>query len=187
MNLFEVVGIALALSMDALSVSVTEGFVAKKLHFRHAFRMAFFFGLFQALMPVIGFASGFYFREYIREIDHWIAFALLALVGGKMIFESFQCKEGEDQKGCSHFPTLLTLSVATSIDALAAGVSFVFLGVSIILPVLIIGLITFAVCLAGAYIGNKIGHFFESRLELTGGIILIGIGVKILVEHLLFM
>lgn len=172
--------------MDALSVSVTNGCIIKELKPRHAFRIAFFFGFFQAMMPVIGWAMGSLFYSYIRSFDHWIAFGLLFFIGIKMIYESFKKDEEKKQKDCRHYPTLLILSLATSIDALAVGVSFALLDVQIIFPAAVIGIITFIVCLAGVFVGNRIGQFFENRLELAGGIILIGIGVKILVEHLFF-
>lgn len=186
MDFLFIFGTAIALSMDALSVSVINGFTIKKLHFQHAFRIAFSFGLFQALMPLIGWAAGRTFSVYIEKYDHWVAFLLLLFIGSKMIFESFSMDEECDSKSCLHLPTLLLLSIATSIDALAVGLSFAFLRISIIQPVLIIGLVTFVICLCGVYIGNKIGHFFEKKLELAGGIILILIGLKILIEHLFF-
>lgn len=189
MELFTLLGIALGLSMDALAVSVTNGFIIKELKFKHAFRIALAFGFFQAIMPIIGWAAGSFFAEYIKGFDHWIAFVLLVYIGGKMLFESFKKEEEScsDEKNCTHLPTLIIMSIATSIDALAVGLSFAFLNVSIAVPVLVIGGITFVLCLAGVYIGNKVGHFFENKLELVGGLVLIGIGVKILIEHLFFI
>ncbi len=186
MNIISIVVIAIGLSMDAFSVSVTNGFIIKEIKFKHAFRISIFFGIFQAIMPVIGWASGTVFRSYIKAYDHWIAFGLLMFIGAKMIYESKIIKEEADKKTCLHFPTLLILSVATSIDALAVGLTYAFLDINIILPSIIIGLITFVICLAGVYIGNKVGHFFENKLELIGGIILILIGFKILMEHTVF-
>ncbi len=172
--------------MDALSVSVINGCIIKEIKFRHAFRIAFSFGLFQAIMPVVGWACGIAFVKFIGNFDHWIAFGLLLFIGGKMIRESRR-PEGEcpDNMNCLHLPTLLVLSLATSIDALAVGLSFSMLGIHIIIPVLIIGAITFAICMSGVYLGKYLGHFFENKLELVGGIILIAIGAKILLEHLL--
>jgi putative Mn2+ efflux pump MntP len=184
-NLLAIVAIALGLSMDALSVSVANGFMIRQLRFRHAFRIAFFFGFFQFFMPIIGWAAGRYLQTYIRGFDHWIAFGLLLFIGAKMIIESRSLDPGCRSKSCIHFPTLLLMSVATSIDALAVGISFAVLEIGILGPVLIIGVLTFAVCIGGIYVGNKIGHLFERSLEVAGGVILIGIGVKILVEHLL--
>jgi len=183
MNFITVFGIGIGLSMDALAVSITNGFIIKKLKIQHALRIAFSFGFFQALMPVIGWGVGLSFRKYIQHIDHWIAFALLSFIGGKMIYESITCNE--KIKDCLHFPTLFFLSIATSIDALAVGLSFSFLKVEIITPAVIIGLTTFIICFIGIYVGNKIGHFFEKKLALLGGVILIIIGIKILIEHIL--
>jgi putative Mn2+ efflux pump MntP len=186
-HLLAVVGIAVGLSMDALSVSVANGFIIRQLRFRHAFRIAFFFGFFQFFMPIVGWAAGRYFHTYIRSFDHWIAFGLLLFIGAKMIIEARILDPADPacaSRTCLHFPTLLLMSVATSVDALAVGISFAFLEMGILYPVVIIGVMTFAVCVAGVYIGNKIGHLFENTLGVAGGIIIIGIGIKILLEHL---
>ena len=167
--------------MDALAVSVINGFVIKKLKIQQAFRIAFSFGFFQALMPVIGWAAGLSFRRYIQHIDHWVAFSLLCLVGGKMIYESINCSE--EKRDCLQFPVLILLSIATSIDALAVGLSFSFLNVDIIVPAAIIGVVTFMICFIGIYIGDRIGRFIGNKLELIGGLILIIIGIKIVIEH----
>jgi manganese efflux pump family protein len=184
--IIEIIGIGIGLSMDAFSVSVINGSLIKNIKFAQALRIAFSFGLFQAIMPVLGWAAGLAFVRYIEAFDHWIAFGLLSFIGGKMIWESFS-KKGEcrEDMNCLKITTLLMLSLATSIDALAVGLSFSMLEVSIAVPVLLIGLITFIICMAGIYIGKTIGHFFENRLELIGGLILIGIGLKILLDHLL--
>jgi putative Mn2+ efflux pump MntP len=184
--LLEIIGIGLALSMDAFSVAVVNGGIIRDLKFAHAFRIAFSFGLFQAVMPVVGWAAGLVFVDYIERIDHWIAFGLLAVIGGKMIWESRHTGgECPENWNCLRTPTLLLLSFATSIDALAVGLSYSILRVQIVVPVVIIGCVTFVVCIAGVYIGKRIGHFFESKLELAGGLILVGIGIKILLEHFL--
>ena len=185
MDIVIIIGIAIALSMDALAVSITNGFLIKELKTRHAFKIAFFFGFFQAMMPIIGWAAGLSFRLYIQNYDHWVAFGLLSFIGGKMIYESIFRKKDKASSTCLYFPVLLLMSIATSIDALAVGLSFSFLKISIITPALIIGVITFFICIVGVYIGNKIGHFFENKLELAGGVILILIGLKILLEHLI--
>ncbi len=186
------VGIGLGLSLDALAVSLTNATVIKGLEWHHGLRMAVFFGFFQMLMPIIGWAAGISFSAYISNFDHWIAFGLLVFIGGRMVWTSIQegradakdaCSE-EQPKDCRHLPTLLMLSVATSIDALAIGISFALLSVSIALPVLIIGGITFLVCMAGYLAGSKIGHQLNFRLEIVGGLVLIAIGTKILIEHL---
>ncbi|MDX9801075.1 MAG: manganese efflux pump MntP family protein [Spirochaetia bacterium] len=183
-------GLALALSMDAFAVSVVNGYIIKNLKFRHAFRIAFSFGSFQAIMPFFGWSSGLLFRKSIIHIEHWVAFFLLAVIGVKMIYESQSvkgevCAAGSNNKNCLCIVTLFSLSIATSIDALAVGMSFSFLDINIALPVIIIGVVTFTVCLAGVYIGDRIGHIFEDKLEIAGGIILILIGSKILLSHLL--
>lgn len=181
-------GIALGLSMDAFAVSVANGFMIKELHIRYAFRIAFFFGLFQAVMPLLGWGAGLGFSRFIAGYDHWIAFGLLSFMGGKMIWESRVVPvEGceEERHDCTHFPTLLIMSVATSLDALAAGLSFAILHVKIVVPVVVIGGVTFLLCFVGIYLGDRIGRFFEKKLELAGGLVLIGIGFKILAEHLL--
>ena len=183
-NFLATVGMAFGLSMDAFSVAVTNGFMIRQIKIAHAFRIAFFFGFFQFFMPIIGWAAGRYFKGYIDSFDHWIAFGLLTFIGGKMLVESRKVDQGCESKTCIHFPTLLIMSLATSIDALAVGVSFAILDIDILLPVMVIGILTFTVCFIGIYIGNRIGHIFENKLEIAGGIILIGIGVKILIEHL---
>ncbi len=187
MHFIEIIGIGIGLSMDALAVSITNGFVIKDIQVKHALRIALFFGVFQAIMPVIGWATGLTLSRYIEAFDHWVAFVLLAFIGGKMILESRRKEEPgceEEKKNCLHVPTLLLMSLATSIDALAVGLSFAFLNVSILFPVAIIGSITFCLCVGGVYVGKKIGHLFKDKLELVGGIVLIGIGLKILIEHL---
>ena len=184
MNFITIIGIGVGLSMDALAVSVINGFVIKKLKIKHAFKIAFSFGFFQALMPVVGWAAGLSFRKYIQNIDHWVAFSLLCIIGGKMIYESVICRE--EKKDCLQFSALLTLSIATSIDALAVGLSFSFLQVEIIVPAIIIGVVTFIICLIGIYVGDKIGRFIGNKLELIGGLILIIIGIKIVIEHLFY-
>lgn len=180
--------IALGLSMDAFVVSVSNGICVPELKVRHALRAALAFGFFQFLMPVIGWALGTAFRGYIESVDHWIAFALLVIVGGKMIVESFKLKdpnpEAEESRGILHVGTLLVLAVATSIDALAVGLSFSMLHVPILGPATLIGVVTFLVSLVGCEFGKRIGAKFERWAEMVGGVVLVGIGVKILVEHL---
>ncbi len=188
-NILEYVLIGIGLSMDAFAVAITSG-ASMKFCYRYAFRIAFFFGFFQAIMPLIGWLAGIGFTTFISGIDHWIAFGLLSFIGGKMIYGSLKTnkKEKEDkEKDCVKFTNLLLLSIATSIDALAVGVTFSMLQVSIIIPILIIGVITFILSFLGVLIGNKSPkHWFEDKIEIIGGIILIGIGIKILVQHLFF-
>lgn len=184
----EILLISLGLAMDAFAVSVASGATMKRLHLPRALKMAMFFGGFQALMPVVGWAAGMSARSYISAWDHWIAFGLLAAIGGKMLYEAFSIKEEEECRGAKTCPfdtgTLTVLAIATSIDALAVGLTFSVLDVSIATPVLVIGAVTFAMSVAGVKLGSAGGHFFEHRMEAAGGLILIGIGLKILLEHL---
>jgi putative Mn2+ efflux pump MntP len=188
MGFSETLLIALGLSMDAFAVSIAGGAAMKRRHLPSALKMGLFFGGFQMLMPVAGWAAGLGMKNFISGWDHWIAFVLLSIVGGKMIRESFDRKE--ERGGCGDRPspfdtgTLTLLAVATSIDALAVGLTFSLLRVSIIVPVLMIGLVTFLMSVAGVRIGSAGGHFFEHKMEAAGGIILIGIGLRILFEHL---
>jgi putative Mn2+ efflux pump MntP len=186
MELITIIFIAVGLAMDAFVVSIVSGGAYKQLHVKHTLRMALFFGAFQAFMPLIGSLAGLSFKDYIADYDHWVAFALLAAVGGKMIYESFKIKSIEENPDPSNVFVLLVLSVATSIDALAIGITLSLITSSIIVAVTIIGLITFGLSYAGVLIGKRFGHFFENRIEALGGLVLIGIGVKILCEHILF-
>jgi putative Mn2+ efflux pump MntP len=186
MELITIIVIAVGLAMDAFVVSIVSGGAYRQLHVKHALRMALFFGAFQAFMPLIGSLAGLSFRDYIQNYDHWVAFALLAAVGSKMIYESFKIKSVEENPDPSNIFVLLVLSVATSIDALAIGVTLSLITSSLALAVIIIGLITFGLSYAGVLIGKRFGHFFENRIEALGGLVLIGIGIKILCAHLLF-
>jgi putative Mn2+ efflux pump MntP len=177
--------IAVGLAMDAFAVSVVTGSVYKDLHVKHALRMALSFGGFQAVMPLIGFLAGLGLKNYITHVDHWVAFGLLVFVGGKMVYEAFQIESAEKNRDPSNLLILLALSVATSIDALAVGITLSLLTSAICLAVTLIGLITFGLSFAGVYLGKRFGHFFESRIEVVGGLILIGIGIKILIQHLM--
>jgi putative Mn2+ efflux pump MntP len=183
--------VALALAMDAFAVSVASGICIADLKLKHALRASLSFGLFQFAMPVAGWLLGSTFSSYIKRFDHWVAFALLAFVGGKMIKESFEAKEAascKDDAGARSdirdFKTLMLLSVATSIDALAVGLYYSVLGSPILGPAAIIGVVTFALCLVGTEFGKRIGSRFERWATLVGGIALVGIGLKILIEHL---
>jgi putative Mn2+ efflux pump MntP len=184
MGLLTITIIAIALAMDAFAVSIVSGSAYKKLQIKHAFRIAVFFGSFQALMPLIGSLAGMSVREYIAGYDHWLAFGLLSAVGAKMIYESFKITPAQENFNPSNIWVLLVLSVATSIDALAIGITISFLKVAILTAVIIIGLVTFALSYLGVFIGRKIGHFFENKIEAIGGLILIALGTKILFEHL---
>lgn len=182
MDTITIVMIALGLSMDAFAVSVSSGITIKNLKPRHAVKIGGFFGGFQALMPIAGWLLGLGFKDYIEKYDHWIAFGLLGFVGVKMLKEAME----ED---CKYIlnplknNVLFMLAIATSIDAMAVGVSFAFLKASILSSAVIIGIITFVVCFGGVYLGKKCGCIFKKKAEIAGGIILMLIGFKILVEH----
>ena len=187
MGIAELLLIAVGLSMDAFAVSICRGLGMRRLNLRTATVLALFFGGFQALMPLIGWALGSQFMWLIGPVDHWVAFVLLAFIGGKMLWEAFH----EDEEGCGCEDTsaidlreFLILAVATSIDALAAGISFAALSVDIVASVSLIGIITFAL----SFVGVAVGHFFGARYEksasIVGGVVLILIGLKVLLEHL---
>ena len=185
MNILTIIVIAVGLAMDAFAVSIATGAAYKKLRANHAFRIAFAFGSFQAVMPVIGWLAGLTLREIIKNYDHWAAFILLVLIGGKMIYESFKIKSAQKKTDMLSTTMILTLALATSIDALAVGIAFSFLlAGSLAVAVIIIGMITFVLSYAGFYIGKRFGHFFETGIEAIGGFILIAIGAKILLQHL---
>jgi putative Mn2+ efflux pump MntP len=178
--------IAVGLSMDAFAVSMCMG-TAAGLHKRTiALKAGFFFGGFQAAMPLIGWVLGYYLKDYIREIDHWIAFGLLAFIGLRMISEAVKNKNCAKTYNISNLWVMLTLSLATSIDALAVGLSLTLLDVPILLSAVIIGAVTFCISYIGVFIGKKFSCILGSKAEFAGGIVLIAIGFKILVEHLFF-
>lgn len=173
--------------MDALSVSIASGAQIKEARLGHAARIAFFFGLFQAVMPLIGAFAGASFKSQISAIDHWIIFFILSFIGGKMIYEAkFLRNSGRDRKDPSSFRILLLLAIATSIDALAVGISLSFLMDinSILHASIIIGAVTFVLCFFGVIAGDYLGHLCEDKTEIAGGLVLIAVGVKILIEHL---
>lgn len=184
MDLLTVFLIALGLAMDAFAVSVTSGITMLRPGFRSAFPIALTFGFFQGFMPVVGWLAASSFARYVESFDHWIAFGLLSFIGFRMISHS---GKGEAE-GCFDpldFWVLLMLAVATSIDALAIGISFAFLQVSVVVPVLVIAAVTFLTSLLGVFLGKRWGHLFGNKVEVLGGLILVGIGLKILLEHLL--
>lgn len=170
--------------MDALAVAVANGSATKKIYLFDALKMALMFGLFQGLMPVIGWAIGVKFIDFVSAWDHWVAFGLLGAIGGKMIYDDLTSgdEEGVDEHSIS-FYQLLLLALATSIDALAVGFGLIVLD-SILLPVLTIGIVTFILSLAGFYLGHRYKHFGHNKTRIIGGVILIIIGLKILIEHL---
>jgi len=186
LNIIQIIIIGIGLGMDAFAVSVANGLKLDKMHVMHSFKMAFFFGFFQAVMPVLGWLIGVHIVGFIMAVDHWIAFALLGGIGFKMIHEAATESSDETKLNPGSLLTLLFLSVATSIDAFAVGFTFALLKISILTPVFIIGIITFLMSLAGVYLGKKTGVFLRKKAEIAGGIILIAIGLKIVIEHVFF-
>ena len=199
MSLLDIILLAIALAMDCFTVSIVCGVILPQQGNHHSsfliphfslFRMAFLFGFFQAMMPLIGWLGISYFKSYMEAYDHWIAFAMLAFIGGKMIKESFDDEE-EKHFDPRRLRTQLLLAIATSIDALAIGISFACTGYNTLsqltLPLVIIGLASFILSLVGYYLGSRFGSMITRRLkpEFFGGVILVGIGIKILVSHLL--
>lgn len=185
MSLFELFLIAVALSMDAFAVSICKGLSMRCMNHKNAVIIGLYFGGFQAFMPLLGFLLGVRFQEAITAYDHWIAFILLAVIGGNMVKESLNSQEDSCDASVS-FQSMVVLAVATSIDALAVGVTFAFLKVRILPAVSFIGIITFLLSIAGVKVGTVFGSRYKSRAEAAGGIILIAIGLKILAEHLFF-
>jgi len=185
MDLFTVFFIALGLAMDAFAVSIAFGVITKRNRTKKALLLGFMFGGFQMIMPIIGWSAGYTFRSFISNIDHWIAFVLLFFIGIKMIYEALKIEDLEHTETDTTALILLGIAIATSIDALAVGISFAFLQVSIVFPILVIGIITFVLSFLGIFIGNKYGRLFEKKIEVFGGLILVFIGFKILVSHLL--
>ncbi|HAX73217.1 MAG TPA: manganese efflux pump MntP [Firmicutes bacterium] len=185
MSLIAIIFVAFGLAMDAFTVSIAKGISLKKVNSMAALKVALFFGGFQALMPLIGYALGVGFEKYVTAIDHWIALILLCVLGGKMVLNTFKgdeevVEEVDPLKNSS----LTVLAIATSIDALAVGISFAFLNVNILTAILFIGIITFAICYGGVLLGKSVGPFLKNYSELVGGIILILIGISIFLEHI---
>ena len=183
MELLEIIIIAIGLSMDAFAVSIGKGLSVAKSKLSYYLKVGLWFGGFQALMPLIGYLLGTSFADAVAEFDHWIAFALLAIIGGNMIKEAVGNDDDEESNADFSIKALFVLAVATSIDALAAGVSFAFLKTDIISSIIIIGITTFLFSIVGFKIGIIFGNRYKKRAELVGGVILITIGLKILIEH----
>jgi putative Mn2+ efflux pump MntP len=175
--------VALSLAMDSFSVAITHGLSNEEVDVATALKIGGFFGFFQAIMPVFGWLAGVNIIEFIAEVDHWVAFGLLCVIGGRMIYESLRTESRKLITSLS-FGALMMLSVATSIDALAIGLSWSVLQIPILIPVLLTGIITFSLSFVGVYIGKKFGQYIHNKIEAIGGLILIAIGVKILLEHL---
>ena len=186
MSLFTLFVTAVGLSMDAFAVSICKGLAMKKLFWKKALIIGLWFGGFQALMPSVGYLLGSRFEKYVISIDHWIAFVLLALIGINMIRESLSGEE-ENANDAVDFKTMLLLAIATSIDALAVGVTYAFLQVQIVPAVSFIGIITFSLSIIGVKIGNVFGLKYKTKAEIAGGVILLLMGTKILLEHLGFL
>ena len=184
MSLFELFLLAAGLSMDAFAVSVCKGLSAQKLKKKHYFIIGAWFGGFQALMPSIGYFLGSFLEKYITAFDHWVAFILLGYIGIKMILDAVRGEE-ESSTGNTNFRVMLLLAVATSIDALAAGITFAFMSVNIWFSIAVIGSITFCLSTFGALIGKRAGDRLGKHAQIVGGVILIAMGVKILIEHML--
>lgn len=185
MDIITLILIAIGLSVDSFAVSVTNGLTIRNLNARRIFTISFSLAFFQSLMPLIAWFVGIGIKKHIQEFDHWIAFLLLLLIGGKMIYEGFQKNDVEKDTELKIL-TLIGQSFATSIDAFAVGISFAFLNLSIITPVLLIGIVTFIVSILGLQLGKYFGKRIGKNAEIFGGIVLIGIGIKILIEHLYF-
>ena len=184
MDIISLLLLAVGLSMDAFAVSVCKGLALKKVSLRHMCIVGAWFGGFQALMPSLGYLLGSRFEQYITAIDHWIAFVLLVLIGANMIREALSKEEAEEANASLAFKTMLLMAVATSIDALAVGITFAFLSVHIVPAALTIGETTFLLSAAGVKVGSVFGLRYKKRAEIAGGVILCLLGVKILLEHL---
>ena len=188
MGIIELALIGVGLSMDAFAVSICKGLSMKKVDVKYMVVLAIFFGGFQALMPLIGWLLGSQFEKYITSIDHWIAFILLGVIGGKMIIESIKPDQEEDEVKELDAPLdlkeMFVLAVATSIDALAVGITFAFLDYPIVEAITIIGITTFCISIGGVYVGNFFGNKYEKKAEFVGGLILVLLGVRILLTHL---
>ena len=184
MDIISLLLLAVGLSMDAFAVSVCKGLALKKVSLRHMCIVGAWFGGFQALMPSLGYLLGSRFEQYITAIDHWIAFVLLVLIGANMIREALSKEEAEEANASLAFKTMLLMAVATSIDALAVGITFAFLSVHIVPAALTISATTFLLSAAGVKVGSVFGLRYKKRAEIAGGVILCLLGVKILLEHL---
>jgi putative Mn2+ efflux pump MntP len=184
MSLLTILALALGLALDAFSVAIAVGIKLPRLSFRPIFRLSWHFGLFQFLMPILGWLAGVTVQKWVAAFDHWIAFGLLTFIGGKMIYESFGAKGENKTADPTRGWSLVILSVATSIDALAVGLSMAVVGVAVWFPSVIIGIVAGLMTILGMNLGRKLGIKFGHRMEFVGGVILIAIGIKILLEHI---
>lgn len=185
MGLIEILLISVGLAMDAFAVSICKGLSMKKMDWHKGFIIASYFGIFQGAMPLLGYFLGIGFEDLVTSVDHWIAFILLSIIGGKMIQEALS-KDNESLNDNVDFKTMAILALATSIDALAIGITFAFLDVNIVFASYSIAMITFILSLIGVRIGNVFGDRFKKKAEFIGGAILIFLGIKIIIEHLFF-
>lgn len=184
MEIGELIVLSLGLGMDAFAVSICKGLSMKKMNWKKALIIGLYFGGFQAIMPVLGYSLSKGFENFVTSIDHWIAFILLSIIGGKMVKDAFSQENSENCNEDVGFKTMIVLAIATSIDALAVGITFAFLNVNLILAIALIGSITFFLSVIGTKVGNVFGDRYENKAELLGGVILIFLGIKILLEHL---
>ena len=184
MTIFEIIAIGVALAMDAFAVSICKGLSMKKVNYKDSFIIALFFGGFQALMPLIGYYAGTLFLSYIEKYDHWVAFILLAYIGGKMIVDALHPEEIKTEEYKMDYKELTVMAIATSIDALAVGIAFSCEDVQIFSSIAIIGIVTFVICFAGVSIGNRFGAKYQNKAQIAGGIVLLIIGIRIIAEHL---
>jgi putative Mn2+ efflux pump MntP len=186
MGLYEIILIAIGLSMDAFAVSITLGLSVKKPTIKETLIPGIYFGFFQALMPLAGYFIGTRFVNYVQDYDHWIAFVLLGVIGGKMIMESFSKEEQEVNENPFQFVKMLLLAISTIIDALAVVITFAFFRINIFMAIMLIGFTTFCISIGGVRIGNICGAKFKSKAEFFGGAVLVILGLKMLIEHLFF-
>lgn len=184
MGIIELIVLSIGLAMDAFAVSICKGLSMPKMKWKNAIIIGLYFGYFQALMPALGYLLGVNFQDRISNIDHWVAFILLAVIGINMIKEAIS-KDNDVHNDSIKFKDMIILSIATSIDALAVGITFAFLNVNLILAISLIGVITFIISVLGVKVGNIFGDKYEKKAEFAGGIILILLGIKILLEHLI--
>ena len=184
MKIGELIVLSLGLGMDAFAVSICKGLSMKKMNWKKALIIGLYFGGFQAIMPVLGYSLSKGFENFVTSIDHWIAFILLSIIGGKMVKDAFSPENSENYNEGVGFKAMIVLAIATSIDALAVGITFAFLNVNLILAIALIGSITFFLSVIGTKVGNVFGDRYENKAELLGGVILIFLGIKILLEHL---
>lgn len=186
MEVISIILLALGLSVDSFAASICSGLAIKEIRFFQAVKIAFFLAIFQGGMPILGWFTGWQLKDLIKDFDHWIAFILLVGLGSKMVYESLTCKDSNSSFNPLNFIVLIGISVATSIDALVIGFSLALIDVVIWFPAIIIGAVTFIASMLGMLLGKKIGSQLSQKFEIAGGIVLIFIGVKILIEHLFF-